>query len=190
LNSASRPTNPYPGFEEKEVKHYFAKFGLSFQQLKNDFRDYKDGGGGERSAVKSNLQHLVSCTDTLPIITNACQQGFSGVNLVRSSLYSQLSPENLAALMLVSLKPLPYALRWNVAGEQQNGCLRCTACPKKRVTKTEHNAALASPWKFTQDMQQLYGCFCDVSRCTVCCVRSRTGLVVGCRFRRSGQGRI
>jgi hypothetical protein len=151
LNSASWPSTLSPEFGEKEIKYLCTKFGLSFSHLKNDFRDYKDGGG-KKSVVKDNLQHLFNCIDTIPISTAACERGFSKMNLVCSPLRCQLSPENLAALMFVSLNgpplqqwnPLPYVRNWLAKNRRD---ATCTACPK-RDTNIDFNPALASLWKF------------------------------------------
>ena len=118
MNAANWPTELSPEFGEQEVKFLCDKFGLSFSNLKNDFRDYKDGGGEQRT-VKINLRQLFNCIATVPISTAACERGFSRMNIICTSLRSQLSPENLAALMFISLSgpplpswnPLPYMSR-------------------------------------------------------------------------------
>lgn len=154
LNSANWPTNLSPEFGEKEVNYLCAKFGLSFSDLKNDFRDYKDDGGEQR-AVKNNLRQLFNCTATVPISTAACERGFSKMNLVCNSLRSQLSPENLAALMFVSLNgpplqswnPQPYVSTWLASNRRDATCI---ACPKRDIkVEHTHTAAVQSLWKFT-----------------------------------------
>ena len=137
LNVANWPTELSPEFGEQEVKFLCDKFGLSFSNLKNDFRDYKDGGGEQR-AVKINLRQLFNCIATVPISTAACERGFSRMNIICTSLRSQLSPENLAALMFISLSgpplpswnPLPYVKTWLAINRRDATCI---ACPKREV---------------------------------------------------------
>jgi len=99
LNAANWPTELSPEFNEQEVKFLYDKFGLSFSNLKIDFRDYKHGGGGEQRAVKINLRQFFNCIATVPISTAACKRGFSMMNIICISLRSQLSPEYLTASM-------------------------------------------------------------------------------------------
>jgi hypothetical protein len=139
------------------------------------------------------MRHLFNYIDKLPIITAACERGFSKMNFVCFSLRCQLSPENLAALMFVSLSGSPCAYRWNplpyartwLANNGRNATLHCM--PEKRQAETEHIVVLASLWKFIQDSRSTATSAKFRVACNrpIYCVQSRIRLVVGCRVSQS-----
>jgi len=75
---------------------------------------------------------LFNCIATVRISTAACERGFSRMNIIYTSLRSQLSPENLAAFMFVSLSvprlpswnPLPY-VKTSLAINRRDATIAC-----------------------------------------------------------------
>lgn len=137
----------------KELKFLCKRFSPAFSDIKQDFRDFKDDGGDLSSLVpKSNLKILMNAINTLPVSTAECERGFSPMNLVCTSLRSQLSVEHISSLMFLSLtgpplvkwKPLPYVKSWLAKNRRD---ANHTACPMRKPRSVSETVGFVSLWK-------------------------------------------
>ena len=86
--------------------------------LKQEYRDFKDVKGAEASGKK--LKRLISSIHTLPVSTAECERGFSKINLIFTPLWSCISVENISSLLFISIvgqplrewNPLSYVQSW------------------------------------------------------------------------------
>ena len=116
LDKNNWPAEIDPLYGEQSLRYLCDKFSVSFSEVKICFRDYKDGHDNINGALKK----LSNRVNTLPISTAACKRGFSKMNIVCSSLRSQLSIEHMSALLFISIcgrpqhlwQPLPYVKSW------------------------------------------------------------------------------
>ena len=84
LDSTSWPSRVDPEYGEKDLRVLCQRFGISFVEVKHQFRDFKDSGGDVAIAATS-LQQLFNAVNTVPVSTSECERGFSRMNLVCTS---------------------------------------------------------------------------------------------------------
>ena len=117
LDAAAVSCEVAPEFGEAQLKTLCTKFGLSYSEAKNAYREYKDSYG---KVIPAGLRRVINLTETIPVSTAECERGFSKMNVVCTSLRSRLSVKHMSSVMFISLscpplslwKPLPYVKSW------------------------------------------------------------------------------
>lgn len=135
-----------PEHGEVELRNLCQKFGLAFSDVKADYREFKETRG---KVVKASLLKLLNRINTIPVSTAECERGFSKMNIVCSSLRSQLSIKHMSSLMFISLngppleqwEPSRYVKSWLAKRRDAT----CTQCPE-RQRKTANDDRLCSLW--------------------------------------------
>src|ERR1043165_5863459 len=126
------------------------RFHCDFSQVKSAFRDFKDGHG-EALSIRNPLRDLLNGVGTVPVSTAACERGFSKMNLICTSLRSQLSTEHISSLMFISIngpplavwQPLPYVQSWLISGKRGASS---TSCSERKMATTSNETYLRSLW--------------------------------------------
>ena len=103
------------------------RFGLRFNEIKNDFKEFKDSRG---TVISNGMRQLKNSINTLPVSTAECERGFSKMNIICSSLRSKLTVSHISSLMFVSLcgpplslwEPITYVKSWLVLKRRSANC--------------------------------------------------------------------
>ena len=147
LNPNSWPQDMAVEYGEMELRLLCNRFLMSFSEVKNDFRDYKESEG---KTVLCNLKQLNNRVGTLPVSTASCERGFSKMNAVCTTYRTRITVSHMASLMFISLsgpplsrwEPLPYVKTW-LAHNRRDA--NCTACPQRN--ESNHHREDESLWK-------------------------------------------
>jgi uncharacterized protein YfbU (UPF0304 family) len=141
--------NLSPEYGECEVRFLCTKFGLTFRELKCEYREFKDTQG---KVIGPTLRLLLNCVNTIPVSTAECERGFSKMNLICSSLRTKLTVPHMSALMIISpcgppvdmWQPMKFAKSWLAANRR---AADCTQGPQRNVDSRDYNVALKAMWK-------------------------------------------
>lgn len=139
------PSSMFPEFGEADVKLLCSRFNLSFSEIKNDYRDFKDAHG---KVVPLGIKVLRNSVNTLPVSTAECERGFSKMNIICSSLRSKLTVHHMSSLIFVSLcgppithwEPLKYVQSW-ISSNRRSAA--CTQGPSRNVLSSYSSAAMS-----------------------------------------------
>lgn len=147
INVQALPDTIAPEYGEADIRYLCLKFGLSFRDLKCEYREYRDSKG---TVIGASLRELLACINTIPISTAECERGFSKMNLVCSFMRSRLTVVHMSALMFISLcgppfhawQPLKYVKSWLNKNRRPANCLQG---PHRQILPS-NNAAMNTMW--------------------------------------------
>ena len=77
------------------MKWLCKKFGLAFNAVKDNYREFKESKGIRIPLELKKLTHLI---DTIPVSIAACERGFSKMNIVL--VCDHVSPPNIGYVLV------------------------------------------------------------------------------------------
>lgn len=124
------PLNESPEFGESELRQLCSKFSISFPEVKNGYREFKDCDG---KFIPDSLRPVFNCVNTLPVSTAECERGFSLMNILCTPLRSRISVTHMSSVMFISLNgpslnewnPGPYVKSWLAKSRRDATSLAC-----------------------------------------------------------------
>ena len=136
-----------PEYGEQNVRDLCDFFGLDWQNIKHEYRDFK-----EMKVMKDRGQFMRLCNavNTMVVSDAECKRGFSEINDICTETRNRLNPKHISTLMFLSLSgppfqiwdPTPYATRWCASRRSADYSM----CPKRKEFSCD-DSSYSQMWK-------------------------------------------
>lgn len=137
---------------EAKLQKLCSKLRIPYEAAKTSLRDYMDQQGDANSPPDA-IKQLNDTVATIPVTSADAERGFSTMNVICTSLRSNLKTPRLAGLMFISLlgpklpdfNPRPYVLKWLSSGHRaatDNQSRKCVSTTESDERRYEHMTKL------------------------------------------------